>query len=90
MEVKLSKYKTGKNLIGSFYQPKIVISDSKFLKTLPHREIICGYGEILKHALIKDKLFYKYLDKNIFEILKLKTPFIEKAIYKSCKIKNNR
>ena len=44
--------KYGKNLIGSFYQPKLVISDSIFLKTLPYREIICGYAEILKHALI--------------------------------------
>ena len=45
-----SKY--GKNLIGSFYQPSLVISDTKFLKSLPKREIICGYGEILKHSLI--------------------------------------
>ena len=40
----------GKNLIGSFYQPSLVISDINFLKTLPKRELICGYGEILKHA----------------------------------------
>ena len=45
----------GKNLIGSFYQPKLVISDSEFLKTLPYREIICGYGEILKSSLIMNK-----------------------------------
>ena len=43
-----SKY--GKNLIGSFYQPSLVISDIIFLKSLPKREIICGYGEILKHC----------------------------------------
>ena len=47
----------GKNLIGSFYQPKLVISDSKFLKSLPYREIICGYGEILKHSIISNKNF---------------------------------
>ena len=82
-----SKY--GKNLIGSFYQPKIVISDSEFLKTLPYREIICGYGEILKHSLIMDKKFYNYLNKNISKILKLKSPFIEKAIFTSCKIKKS-
>ena len=40
----------GKNLIGSFYQPKLVVSDIDFLKTLPKREVICGYGEILKHS----------------------------------------
>jgi 3-dehydroquinate synthase/shikimate kinase/3-dehydroquinate synthase len=44
--------KFGKNLIGSFYQPNLVISDVQFLKTLPKRELICGYGEILKHSLI--------------------------------------
>ena len=51
--------KYGKNLIGSFYQPKLVISDINFLKTLPKREIICGYGEILKHSLISKKKFFK-------------------------------
>tara|TARA_B100001057_G_C22796242_1_gene929713 strand:+ start:416 stop:1522 length:1107 start_codon:yes stop_codon:yes gene_type:complete len=77
----------GKNLIGSFYQPKLVISDSDFLKSLPRREIICGYGEILKHSLISNKNFYKFLYRNIFHILKLKSPYIEKAIFESCKIK---
>ena len=43
-----SKY--GKNLIGSFYQPSLVLSDTQFLKSLSQREIICGYGEILKHS----------------------------------------
>ena len=47
--------KTGKNLIGSFYQPKLVISDLSFLKSLPKRELICGFGEILKYSLIKDQ-----------------------------------
>ena len=79
--------KYGKNLIGNFYQPKIVISDSAFLRTLPNREIICGYGEILKHSLIKNRNFYNYLNNNILNILKLKTPFIEKVIFESCKIK---
>ena len=45
--------KQGKNLIGSFYQPKLVISESEFLRTLSKRELICGYGEILKHSLIE-------------------------------------
>ena len=79
--------KYGKNLIGSFYQPKLVISDINFLKTLPHREIICGYGEILKHSLISSKKFYKYLNSNILNIFALKSPFIEKSIFESCKIK---
>ncbi len=81
--------KQGKNLIGSFYQPKLVISDINFLKSLPKREIICGYGEMLKHSLINSKVYYKYLSKNFNDILKLKSPFIEKAIFESCKIKKN-
>ena len=81
--------KYGKNLIGSFYQPDLVISDIQFLKTLPKRELICGYGEILKHSLIANKSFYKFLDKNSDKILQLSSPFIEKAIYESCKIKKN-
>ena len=77
----------GKNLIGSFYQPKLVISDCNFLKTLPKREVICGYGEILKHSLISNKNFYKFLNRNFENIISLRSPFIEKAIYESCKIK---
>ena len=79
--------KYGKNLIGSFYQPNLVVSDIIFLKSLPKREIICGYGEILKHAIISDKKFFHFLDKNGSLILKLKSPLIERAIYKSCSIK---
>jgi len=79
----------GKNLIGSFYQPKLVISDTNFLKTLPKREVICGYGEILKHSLIANKTFFRFLEKNISKILKLQSPYIEKAIFESCRIKKN-
>ncbi len=81
--------KHGKNLIGNFYQPKLVISDINFLKTLPKREIICGYAEILKHSIITSKNFFKFLEKNIENILNLKSPFIEKAIFESCKIKKS-
>ncbi|WP_440938496.1 3-dehydroquinate synthase [Candidatus Pelagibacter sp.] len=77
----------GKNLIGSFYQPKIVISDVEILKSLPFREVVCGYAEIVKHALIANKKFYNFLNKNINEVLKLRTPTIERSIYESCKVK---
>ena len=79
--------KYGKNLIGSFYQPSLVISDIIFLKSLSKREIICGYGEILKHAIIRDKKFFSFLNKNGHQILNLKSPLIESAIFKSCSIK---
>ena len=77
----------GKNLIGSFYQPNLVIADIDFLKSLPKREIICGYAEIFKHSIISDKKFFNFLLKNFDKIIKLKQPFINKAIYKSCLIK---
>ena len=81
--------KHGKNLIGTFMQPDLVITDIDFLKSLPKREIICGYGEILKHSIIKNKNAFNYLNKNLRKILNLKSPFIEKAITDSCKIKKN-
>ena len=56
--------KTGKNLIGSFYQPKLVISELSFLKSLPKREFVCGFGEVLKYSLIRDKNFFKFIKKN--------------------------
>ena len=80
-----SKY--GKNLIGTFFQPDLVIADTSFLGSLPKREIICGYAEIFKHSLIAGKKYFTYLEKNKFKILKLKSPYIEKAIAESCKIK---
>ena len=79
--------KYGKNLIGAFYQPSLVISDISFLKTLPKRELICGYGEILKHSLIANKKFFLFLDRNGSKVLNLKTPYIEKSIYQSCVVK---
>jgi len=79
--------KYGKNLIGSFYQPNLVISDTQFIKTLPKREIVCGYGEILKHSIIGNKKFYNFLNKHKTKIFKLTSPFLEKAIYQSCRIK---
>ena len=77
----------GKNLIGSFYQPALVISDILFLKYLNKREIICGYGEILKHSLIANKKYFLFLDKFKKKIIQLKSPYIEKAIFESCSIK---
>ena len=80
--------KFGKNLIGSFYQPKLVISDVAILKSLPKREIVCGFAEILKHSLIKKNNFFNWLKKNSNEILqKNNFSLLKKAIIESCKIK---
>ena len=77
----------GKNLIGSFYQPKLVISDTSFIDSLSKKEMICGYAEILKHAIIQDKLFFKWIEKNSQAIFAKKIPEIIYAIKKSCLIK---
>ena len=77
----------GKNLVGTFYQPNLVISDILFLNTLSKKEIICGYAEILKHSLISNRKNFNFLDKNFDKILSLKDPFITKAIFESCVIK---
>ncbi len=79
--------KFGKNLIGSFYQPDLVVSDMNILVSLPEREIICGYAEILKSSIIDNFNNFIYLDKNLKKILKLKSPFIERSIIKSCNLK---
>ena len=77
----------GKNLIGSFYQPKLVISDTIFLKSLPKKEMICGYAEILKHSIIKDTIFFNWLKNNTKKIFLKKNKELIYAIKKSCQIK---
>ena len=54
----------GKNLIGTFYQPDFVLSDLLVFKSLPQREMVSGYAEILKHSLILDRKFFLWLIKN--------------------------
>ncbi len=78
----------GKNLIGAFYQPKLVLSDISFLKSLSKREFICGFGEVLKYSLIKDKHFFKFIKKNSKKILEGKDLKVLKyLIIRSCKNK---
>ena len=79
----------GKNLIGTFYQPDFVLIDTEFLKSLPKREMVCGYAEILKHSLILDKKFFTWLNKNAKKIINIEDKnILEKAILQSCKIKS--
>ena len=79
----------GKNLIGTFYQPEFVLIDTSLLNSLPRRELICGYGEILKHSLILDKKFFYWLSKNARKIINKKDKnLLKTAIMKSCEIKS--
>ena len=79
--------KFGKNLIGSFFQPRLVISDTSFLKSLKKKEMVCGYAEILKHAVIKDKKFFNWLKLNTKHIFSHHSKKMIYAIKKSCNIK---
>ncbi len=76
----------GKNLIGSFYQPRCVLIDPDTLKTLEERDIKTGLAEVVKYGVILDKEFFKFLEQNAAGLLALKDVII-KAISRSCAIK---
>ncbi len=77
----------GKNLIGAFYQPKLVLADISVLKTLPKRELKAGYAEVVKYGLLGDREFFDWLDKNGKDVLALNAEAIIRAISVSCKTK---
>ena len=79
--------KSGKNLVGTFYQPKLVIIDPSVLSTLPKRELLSGYAEIIKHGIINDKKFFKWLNDNSKKIFKLDSNILSQTIYRSILIK---
>lgn len=78
----------GKNLIGAFYQPKTVLIDPTVLKTLDPRELVCGYGEILKYGFIHDLSFLEMCLNAKDDILELKDiDLISEIIQRSVQIK---
>lgn len=79
--------KNGKNLIGSFYQPRLVLADSDVLKTLPPREMKAGYAEVIKYGLIMDETFYRWCLANGAKILGGDAKAIQEAVTKSCQFK---
>src|SRR5687767_9223880 len=80
-------HRLGKNLIGSFHQPRAVFIDPFTLRTLPRREWIAGLAEVIKYGIIADETFFSYLEREISALLKLnETPVIQ-AIKRSCEIK---
>jgi 3-dehydroquinate synthase len=77
----------GKNMIGAFYQPKLVLADIDTLQTLPPRELSAGIAEVIKYGLIRDADFFDWLELNMGKIMKLDEAAITYAIYRSCKNK---
>lgn len=77
----------GKNMIGAFYQPKVVLADTDTLKTLPPRELSAGLAEVIKYGLIWDAEFFAWLETSMEKLRALDAYAISHAIYRSCEIK---
>lgn len=77
----------GKNMIGAFYQPKLVLADIDTLKTLPQRELSAGVAEVIKYGLIRDADFFDWLETNMQALMALDTAVTSYAIYRSCQNK---
>ena len=77
----------GKNLIGAFYQPRLVLADTGALASLPRREMRAGYGEIVKYGLIRDAGFYDWLEANGDAVCALDPAALTKAVLVSCRMK---
>ena len=78
---------TGKNLMGSFHQPKAVFIDLSFLQTLPEREFKSGLAEIVKCGIIDDPALFETLEAGAVEIARRDVDFLEKIIARTCQIK---
>lgn len=79
----------GKNLVGAFHQPRGVIIDTLTLNTLPKRELRSGLAEIVKHGIIYDQVFFKYLCDKSADLLKCNVELLEEAIRRSVEIKRS-
>lgn len=77
----------GKNMIGTFYQPRIVWADVETLKTLPEKELLAGIAEVIKYGVIWDKELFEFLEKNRDPILALDPLPLTHIIKRSCAIK---
>lgn len=84
--VDFSQYK---NMIGAFYQPKLVYMNLSLLKTLPKEQFISGMGEILKHGLIKSRSYFNWMKENDAKIMALNPDALEEMVYQSCLIKRD-
>jgi 3-dehydroquinate synthase len=77
----------GKNMIGTFWQPRIVWIDTDTLRTLPKRELLAGLAEVIKCGVIRDDNLFAFLEKNRVKILDLDSDVLSHVIERSCEIK---
>lgn len=74
----------GKNMIGAFYQPKLVLADISTLDTLPDRELKAGLAEVIKYGLIRDGEFFVWLESNIEKLMARDKDALAFAVHRSC------
>ena len=77
----------GKNLVGAFWQPKLVLIDPETLKSLPAAEVRNGLAEVVKYGMIYDWEFFQLLEKNIAALTELDMDFYSEIIKRCCEIK---
>jgi 3-dehydroquinate synthase len=77
----------GKNLIGAFYQPRLVLADTGTLASLPRRELLAGYAEIVKYGLIRDAEFFAWLEAEGGAVCDLAPEAVRRAVMTSCAMK---
>ncbi|MDH2919015.1 MAG: 3-dehydroquinate synthase, partial [Sideroxydans sp.] len=77
----------GKNMIGAFYQPQLVLADISTLKTLPDRELSAGLAEVIKYGLIRDVPFLEWLEQNMDALIARDAQALQYAITRSCENK---
>lgn len=79
----------GKNMIGAFYQPRVVLADTDTLQTLPKRELSAGLAEVIKYGLIRDPDFFLWLERNMPKLVELDKAAMSYGIYRSCQNKSD-
>jgi 3-dehydroquinate synthase len=77
----------GKNMIGAFYQPQLVLADIATLNTLPDQELRAGIAEVIKYGLIRDLPFFEWLEQNMAKLLARDAAALQYAIARSCQNK---
>jgi 3-dehydroquinate synthase len=77
----------GKNLVGAFHQPVLVIADTALLETLPARDFLAGYGEVVKYGLLGDAAFFDWLEANAGRVAAREQAALVHAVTRSCEMK---
>lgn len=77
----------GKNLVGAFYQPKVIVIDTGTLHTLPPRQLRCGLAECVKHAVIRDIDLFNWQERHLEQIFSLEPDIMEQLVHRNVAIK---